>query len=110
MQPKSLRLAFLCFPLVLTAKDPPTWVELGSGGQVLARQVQVPGIAGDVGTCPTVSLTGGNQSSVAMTARGPVPAGWPVVCQAVIPAGATSAAIGTIALALPKAEINNVVV
>lgn len=110
MQSTSPWLALFCFPLMVFAKDPPTWVELGSGGQVLARQVQAPGVTGNAGTCPTVSLTGGNQSSVPMTARGPALSGWPVVCEAVIPAGATAAAIGTIALALPKAQISNVVV
>src|SRR5258706_15557933 len=96
--------ALSCFPPIVAAKDPPTWVELGSG-QVLARQVLVSG------ACPSVSLTGGSQSSIPMTARGPAPSGWTViVCEAAIPAGATSAKIGTITLALPNAQIRNVVV
>ena len=108
MRLTQLWLALSCFPLVImAAKDPPTWVELGSG-QVLARQVLVNG-----GPCPSVSLTGGSQSSIPMTPRGPAPSKWtaaPVVCEAPIPAGAASANIGSIALALPKANIVNVVV
>jgi hypothetical protein len=102
-----LALSFL--PLTLAAKDPPTWVELGSG-QVLARQVLVPGVTGQAGTCPSVNLKGGSQSSIPMTVRGPAPSGWPVVCEAAIPAGTTSAKIGSIDLALPKTKISNVVV
>lgn len=109
MQLRQLLLALCTLPVVMAAKDPPTWVELGSG-QVLARQVLEPSVTGQVGACPSVTLTGVSQSSIPMTARGPAPSGWPAVCEAAIPAGATAAKIGNIALALPKSQISKVVV
>ena len=89
----------------------PTWVELGESGAILARQVIPLGPSAMVKTCPAIQITGGSNPPTKMTPRGPAPTGFPVLlCEAVIPSGATSASIGGVPLPLPKATIKHIVV
>jgi hypothetical protein len=75
-----------------------SWVQLGVGGQIIARQVLNQGQA-----CPQIVIPG---STVTMNVRGPSPAGFTdvTVCEGTIPASATSASINGVALPLPKAS------
>ena len=88
------------------AAPPPTWVELGENGAIIARQVLTPSSTGLAPTCPSIQING---VATQMQARGPVPENFLTVCQAVIPNGATSASIGSIQLPLPKATISKIV-
>lgn len=93
------------------AVDPPTWVELGEKGAIIARQVLVPNSTGVAPTCPSIQIgvSGGSNPPVQMQPRGPVPAGFLTVCQGAIPGNATKASIGTIQLPLPNATISKIV-
>ena len=78
------------------------WVELGEGGQAIARVV-----VNTTGDCPDVDVDG---STVAMTPRTPVPAGYRPVCEAAIPSGAKLAQVKGQTLPLPQADPSLIVV
>jgi Calcineurin-like phosphoesterase len=85
-------------------EEPPTWVELGENGAIIARQVLESGT-----TCPAIQIKGVANPPTVMQQRGTPPTGFHMVCEAVIPNGATSASIGSIQLPLPKATISKIV-
>lgn len=72
------------------------WVELGQGGQALARVV-----VNTTADCPSVEADG---KSLAMTPRSPVPQGFRPVCEAAIPAGTKVARVKNQTLAFPGAD------
>jgi predicted phosphodiesterase len=87
-----------------------TWVELGENGAIVARQA-IPATSGPTPTCPAIQISGAPNPPTMMQQRGSPSANFPaVVCEAVIPNGATSAMIGSISLPLPKATIDKIVV
>lgn len=95
--------ALLALPLMAPGQIlSPAWVELGEGGQALARVV-----VNKVSDCPSADVDG---MSLAMTPRSPVPDGFRPVCEAAIPAGATMARVRGQALALPRGEPSQIVV
>lgn len=110
-----------------TANLQAAWVEIGDGNQAIARVVTsyVPAAdAGANGACPMLTVDGkATRMSLRVapatvplrtTASAPAdskPSEFPVsVCEANLPASATSAAIGTKTLPLPKATPQRVVV
>jgi len=103
------------------------WVEIGDGNQAIARVITryVPTAdAGPNGACPLLTVNGTASrmtlrvapatAPLRTTASAPAdskPSEFPVsVCEATLPAAATSAAIGTQALPLPKATPQRIVV
>jgi hypothetical protein len=78
------------------------WVELGEGGQAIARVV-----VNRAADCPSVEVDG---KILAMTPRSPVPRGFRPACEAVIPAGTQMARVKGQALALPYGEPSRIVV
>src|ERR1700745_2307634 len=40
------------------AAPPPTWVELGENGAIIARQVLTPNSTGQAPTCPSIQING----------------------------------------------------
>jgi hypothetical protein len=103
------------------------WVEIGDGNQAIARAITryVPSAdAGTNGACPLLTVNGTASrmtlrvapatAPLRTTASAPAdskPSEFPVsVCEATLPATATSAAIGTQALPLPKATPQRIVV
>src|SRR3984885_14387924 len=80
----------------------PAWVELGEGGQAIARVV-VSGPA----ECPQANVDG---VSLAMTPRQPVPSGFRPVCEVALPSGAKSARVHGQLLALSHADPSRIVV
>lgn len=103
------------------------WVEIGDGNQAIARAITryVPSAdAGANGACPLLTVNGTASrmtlrvapatAPLRTTASAPAdskPSEFPVsVCEATLPATATSAAIGTQALPLPKATPQRIVV
>ena len=72
----------------------PAWVELGEGGQAIARVV-VSGPA----ECPQANVDG---VSLAMTPRQPVPSGFRPVCEVALPSGAKSARVLALSHAVPS--------
>jgi hypothetical protein len=99
---KRLTLAFL--PLLMAHGQilSTAWVELGEGGQAIARVV-----VNRVADCPSAEADG---RILAMTPRSPVPRGFRPACEAVIPAGTQMARVGGQPLALPKGEPSRIVV
>jgi hypothetical protein len=85
----------------------PAWVELGEGGQAIARVVVANGAVTSVADCPSATVDG---ASLAMTPRMPAPDGFQPVCELVLPAGAKSARIKGQTLALPHADPSRIVV
>jgi Calcineurin-like phosphoesterase len=79
----------------------PAWVELGAGGQVLARIV-----VGAPQDCPAIRIDG---RALPMPVRQPVPEGLRPACEATIPAGTKSAIVNGRALALPRGKPSRVV-
>jgi hypothetical protein len=72
-----------------------SWVELGPGGQIIARVVL------SAPPCPAITIPG---SSISMQTRsGPITNFAVTVCEAVIPASAKSATLGGVPLPLPNA-------
>ena len=72
------------------------WVELGEGGQAIARVIV------DTSTdCPSVET---DQGALAMSPRTPVPDGFRPVCEAAIPAGTSMARLNGQTLPLPQGE------
>ncbi len=112
----SLALVFLLPALPAFAKGgspavPATWVELGESGAIIARQAIPLGATGQVQTCPAIQIAGVSNPPTTLSPRTPAPAGFPILlCEVVIPAGATSATINGISLPLPKSQIGNIVV
>ena len=83
------------------------YVVLGGAGAV-ARAVVLAGTTGIVPQCPAIEVNGAPQ---AMTMRATPDAKFPIlVCEYVLPASATSAAIGGQALPLPPAALNSIAV
>src|ERR1700735_640909 len=93
---KRLLLALLPLMLAQGQMLSTAWVELGEGGQAIARVV-----VNSVADCPSAEVDG---KSLAMTPRSPVPAGFRPVCEAAIPAGTQMARVKGQALALPHGE------
>jgi hypothetical protein len=90
--------------------EPPTWVELGENGSIIARQVLEPSVTGPAPACPAIQIKGVQNPPTQMQERGNRPKSFDaMVCEAVIPSGATSASIGAIQLPLPKATITKIV-
>src|SRR5258708_7065073 len=109
----------LVFPLAVfpaSAKGgspaaPATWVELGESGAIIARQAIPLRATGQVQTCPAIQIAGVSNPPTTLSLRTPAHAGFPILlCEVVIPAGATSATINGISLPLPKSQIGNIVV
>jgi hypothetical protein len=83
------------------------YVVLGGAGAV-ARAVVLAGTTGIVPQCPAIVVNGASQ---AMTVRATPDTNFPVlVCEYVLPAEATSAAIGGQALPLPPTALNAIAV
>ncbi len=82
-----------------------SWVELGPNGITHARTI----IPSSQRACPSIEIDGSPQP---MNTRGQAPPGFDEVqvCQYTIPAGATSASIGSQALSLPSANPQRIVV
>lgn len=72
----------------------PAWVQLGDGGAAVAKV-----IVGSSGKCPSIDI---GSKRIAMAERRPIPAGFPPLCEAVVPHKARSASVSGQALALPK--------
>lgn len=98
------KLAIALLPAVLAQAQilSTAWVELGEGGQAIARVV-----VSAPQDCPSVEVDG---NSLAMAPRLPVPGGFRPVCEAAIPAGASLARVNGQALALPKGEPSRIAV
>src|SRR5437763_4375952 len=93
-----------------SASGPPPWVELGENGAIIARQVIYP-VTGQAPQCPAIQISGVPNPPTKMQPRGAAPSGFSVlVCEVEVPPAATSATVNGIALPLPKANINNIVV
>jgi len=87
-----------------------TWVELGENGAIVARQA-IPMGSSPAPTCPAIQISGVQNPPTMMQQRESPSTDFPVlVCEAVIPNGATSAMIGKISLPLPKATTDKIVV
>jgi hypothetical protein len=114
-------------PATASANIQAAWVEIGDGNQAIARVITryVPTAdAGPNGACPLLTINGTASrmtlrvapatAPLRTTASAPAdskPSEFPVsVCEATLPAAATSAAIGTQALPLPKATPQRIVV
>jgi|SRR5579863_1565853 len=80
----------------------PAWVELGEGGQGIARVVVT-----SVADCPDAMVDG---ASLTMAPRLPAPDGFRPVCEVALPAGARSARVKGQALALPHPDPPRIVV
>src|SRR5580704_8704557 len=80
----------------------PVWVEVGEGGQAVARVVVAA-----PRDCPHISIDGATNW---MMARLPIPTGFAPACEVSIPAGAKSAMVGGHSLPLPKPDPARVVV
>lgn len=92
-------------------KPPPTWVELGPSGTIIARQAIPLGPTGMAKTCPAIQIAGVSNPPAKLSPRLPAPAGFPVLlCEVVIPTGATSATINGVSLPLPKSQIGSIVI
>lgn len=78
------------------------WIELGPEAIPLARVITT------AKTCPDIQI---DQQLQAMTIHGAATSAFPVtVCEATIPPGTTQARIGTSPLALPKANLEKILV
>jgi hypothetical protein len=80
----------------------PAWVELGDGGQAIARIV----VSGPR-DCPSIQIDGTSRPT---ELREPMPDGLRPVCQAKIPSGARSAVLNGQALAIPRLNPSRVIV
>ena len=90
--------------------QPPTWVELGENGTIIARQVLEVSDTGLPPACPAIQIKGVPNPPTQTQERGNRPENFKaLVCEAVIPSGATSASIGGVQLPLPKATITKIV-
>ena len=90
-------LLFFCAQILTHAEIlSPAWVELGPGGQALARVV-----VSSVSDCPSAEVDG---RATAMSPRQPVPDGFRPVCEAALPAGAKSARVNGQSLPLPQVD------
>jgi Calcineurin-like phosphoesterase len=103
-----LRLIGLCLASAAVAGQaqtlPPAWIELGEGGQALARVVVANA---DPVVCPAIAVDGANQT---MALRQPVPQGFQPVCEFALPSNAKSASINEQVLHLPVGAVASVVV
>jgi hypothetical protein len=97
-----LALALLAAVLAHAQLLSTAWVELGEGGQAIARVV-----VNAPADCPSLEA---DSKIVAMTARSPVPDGFHPVCEAQVPAGTSVARINGQALALPHGEPSRIAV
>jgi hypothetical protein len=80
---------------------PPAWLEFGPEGILTARVIVAD-------TCPALHV---DDLDVAMTPRSPASAAFPVIaCEAVVPYGAATAAVGSQALPLPTGSIERIAV
>ena len=80
----------------------PVWVEVGEGGQAIARVV-----VNTPQDCPAIQIDGRSQ---AMPLREPVPDGLRPACQVTIPASAKSASVNGQTLVLPRPDPSRVIV
>jgi hypothetical protein len=103
---------FLCLFAVSAFAQPTetvTWVELGESGKIIARQV----IPGPATACPSVRIKGVKNPPTQLQARTlakPNPNFPVLVCEVVIPQGATSASIGSVSLALPTGNPKSIAI
>lgn len=81
------------------------WVELGEGGQTIARVVV--NAVNAPADCPSVEA---DSKTIAMTPRLPVPDGFRPVCEAAIPPGTSAARLNGQTLALPHGEPSRIAV
>src|SRR6266404_6596349 len=106
-----MKLFLLCIfavPAFAQPTDTVTWVELGESGMVIARQV-IPGAT----TCPDIEIKGVQNPPTQLQPRtlaSPNPNFPVLVCEVVIPPGATSASIGSDSLALPSGNPKNIAI
>ncbi len=106
-----MKLFLLCLfavPAFAQPTDTVTWVELGESGMVIARQV-IPGAT----TCPDIEIKGVQNPPTQLQPRtlaSPNPNFPVLVCEVVIPPGATSASIGSDSLALPTGDPKNIAI
>lgn len=107
----SMRSAKLVFPILTTLLVAavahaqaltPAWVEVGEGGQALARIVVVA-----PKDCPAILVDG---TSHAMALRPNMPSGFRPACEFAIPANAKAASVNGQTLVLPKANPSRIVV
>ncbi len=90
--------AYVCNAQLLS----PAWVEVGEGGQAIARVV-----VNGPQDCPSIEIDGRSQT---MPLREPVPGGLRPACQFMIPASAKSASVNGQALVLPRPNPSRVVI
>jgi hypothetical protein len=104
----ALPIALVSWAMPAAAQSPAAaYVVLGGQGAV-ARAVVLAGTTGIVPQCPAIVVNGASQ---AMTVRAAPDTNFPIlVCEYVLPASATSAAIGGQALPLPPTALNAIVV
>src|ERR1019366_5681145 len=99
-------LVALAFATAATAQ--PTvesaWVELGAEGKIIARAVTMQS------RCPKIKIAGTGSRRMAVRAASTPPDYAVLSCEAVIPAGARSAAIAGQPLTLPKKEPRTIAV
>src|SRR6266446_457722 len=106
-----MKLFLLCLfavPAFAQPTDTVTWVELGESGNVIARQV-IPGAT----TCSDIEIKGVQNPPTQLQPRtlaSPNPNFPVLVCEVVIPPGATSASIGSDSLVLPTGNPKNIAI
>ena len=104
----ALRITVGCLAFAATLAHaqtlPPAWIELGEGGQAIARAIVANT---NPVVCPNIVVDGAEQ---AMLLRQPVPPGFQPVCEFGLSAGAKTASIHGQALHLPSAAVASVVV
>src|SRR5216684_2898323 len=106
---KLLLLCLFAVPAFAQTTDTVTWVELGDSGKVIARQV----IPGATTACPGIEIKGVQNPPTKLQPRTlatPNPNFPVLVCEVVIPHGATSASIGSVSLALPTGNPKHIAI
>ena len=106
---KPLLLCLFAMPAFSQPTETVTWVELGESGKVIARQV----IPGATTACPGIVINGVRNPPTKLQPRTlakPNPNFPVLVCEVVIPQGATSASIGDVSLALPTGTPKNIAI
>jgi len=99
-----LLLLSMSLPVAPSAAPPllaPPWVEIGAGGQIVARA-----IVNEPSACPSVLIDGRTHP---MTLRAPVPDGFRPACEFPIPSNARAASIAGRPLRLPRPNPRRIV-
>ena len=81
----------------------PMWIELGPGGQIIARDITPSAI------CPLINIDG-KPSRMAVRARRELPAFPVTTCEAVVPPGARRVSIAGHSLVLPVADPKRLII